>query len=58
MATVMAEYIGSDPTHKVIGIMSGNVYRWRGRGYVVMMDSRDWHSLDVEERAKLKIKGE
>lgn len=46
-------YRGQEPTYKVAGVMSGKIYRWRGNGYVVEMELRDWQSLSEAEKQSL-----
>lgn len=49
--TIKIVYLGDATTSKVVGPMTGRIYRFRGGHTTVIMDIRDWNSLDVADIA-------
>jgi hypothetical protein len=42
---VEVNYVGDSPVYRVYGVMTGKIYRFRGNGFQLSMDKRDWDTM-------------
>lgn len=49
--TIKIIYLGDATTFKIVGPMTNRIYRFRGKNSTVIMDIRDWDTIDIADIA-------